>query len=108
MDKETNSDEICQMKEDISKLRRQLAYTGNDTHLHYHDNRVVIVIQNVEVNLAKIKEPIPLMWYNRHNKGSKYTQVFLPPQAPKKHPDGEVEVDLLEYESQKEPSITGI
>ncbi len=108
--KETNSDEICAMKEQIYKLERQLATTDATTHhVHYHvDNRVVILIQNVEVDLAKIKEPMPLMWYNRHNKGSKYTQVFLPPQVPKKHPDGEVEVDLLEYESQTEPSITGI
>jgi len=103
---ETNSDELCTMKEQIHKLERQLA-TTDATHVHYHDNRVIVVIQNVEVDLAKIKEPMPLMWYNRHNKGSKYTQVFLPPQQPKKV-DGEVEVDLLEYENQKEPSITGI
>ncbi len=70
--------------------------------------RSVIVIQNIAIDPTTIQKPIPLMWYNRHNKGPKKTKVFLPQQVPKRRPDGEVEVNLLEYESQKEPSIIGI
>lgn len=95
------------MKEQLHNLQQQLATDG--THVHYHDNRVIILIQNVPMDLAKIKEPIPLMWYNRHTHGrNKYTQVFLGAQLPKKHPSGEWMLDLLENEDQKQPGITGI
>ena len=47
-------------------------------------------------------------WYNKHNKGEKHTKVWLPAQRPKKHPSGELMVNLLESRYQKSPSITGI
>ena len=75
---ETNSDEICQIKEDIFKLQQQLAKPGDAaTHVHYHDNRCVIVIQEMPFDLTQLQEPIPLMWYNRHNTGKKWTKVYL-------------------------------
>ena len=61
---ETTSDEMCAMKEHIFKLQNQLANPGEaGTHIHYHDERCVIVIQNVPMDLAGIQEPIPLMWF---------------------------------------------
>ena len=93
------------------KLEKQLANPSDDaTHIHYHDNRCVIVIQSVPFNLAELKEPIPLMWYNKHHAaGRKWTKVFLGQQVPKKDPkSGECMLDLLQHVDEKEPSIQGI
>jgi len=101
---------LVEIPEDIYKLQQQLANPGDATHLHYHDNRVVIVIQNVPMDVEKITEPVPLMWYNRHHSaGQKYTRVFLGKQVPKKHPKtGEWMLDLLQNAADQKPSITGI
>ena len=78
-------------------------------HFHYYDQRVVIVIQNLPVDLQSLEEPLPLWWYNKHNNGHKYTKVFLPPQTPSKCENtGEITVDLMATKNEKLPSIQGI
>ena len=97
------------MKEEIHTLRRQLAVTNDTTHIHYYDNRVVIVIENVPVDLRKVEAPVELFWYNRYNVGHKYTKVYLPPQEPGiDDTTGELTVDLLENERDTSPTIHGI
>jgi hypothetical protein len=69
----------------------------------------VIVIQSVPMDLAEIQQPVPLMWFNKHNAGPKYTKVFLGKQEPKKDPvSGEWTLDLLQHADEQEPSIQGI
>ena len=102
---------MCAMKEQIFKLESQLSQPGEGTqnHFHYHDNRCIIIQGNVPMDLSRLEQPIPLMWYNRHNDGAKHTRVFLGKQAPKKHPEtGEFMLDLLSSADATAPSILGI
>jgi len=101
---ETNSDEICQLKEEVFSMKRQLADGG----VHYHDNRVVVVIGQMPLDVAQLPAPIELNWYNKHNTGNKTTRVFLPAQTPKQDANGKILLDLLQWKGEAEPSITGI
>ena len=51
---------------------------------------------NYSPPMSKIKQSSPRFWFNRYNKGSKYTRVYLPAQEPKVDDSGEVTVDLLD------------
>ena len=107
--RETNSDEIIGLKEEVFALKKQLA-TGESSsgnHVHLHQHRVIIVINNTQLDLQAIPEPVALWWYNRHNEGHKYTRVWLPPQEPRTE-NGQVMVDLLESKWETTPSIQGI
>ena len=103
-----SSHEIPLLQE-IHNLKRQLASKDESMHFHYYDQRVVIVIQNLPVDLKSLSEPLELWWYNKHNNGPKYTKAYLPAQTPSKcESTGEITVDLMATKNESAPSIQGI
>ncbi len=96
------------MQEELHALKRQLSTGADGNHIHYHDQRVVIVVQHLEIDLRALPTPVELFWYNWRQKGCKYTRVFLPAQEPKYTATGEITVDLLHNASDNTPSILDI
>ena len=86
---------VRELAEKVDNLEKQLV-VANAPQYHYHDNRTFYVYLGKEqVDILSLKEPIPVIWYNAWNTGSKERRVFLPPQQPVYHVDmGEYAVNL--------------